>query len=69
MVCSASTLPATITALEDGLGLHPHLVRLLAPVGVTFNMDGTIIYMCVSLLFFAQKNSATLGTWEYALVG
>ncbi|KAG0432338.1 hypothetical protein HPB47_020918, partial [Ixodes persulcatus] len=66
---SASTLPATITALEDGLGLDPHLVRLLAPVGVTFNMDGTIIYMCVSLLFFAQKNSVTLETWEYALIG
>ncbi|KAM7288083.1 hypothetical protein ISCGN_031772 [Ixodes scapularis] len=66
---SSASLPVTISALEDGMGLDPRLVRLVASVGTVLNQDGTVIYLAVTVLFYAQKTFDSYDFGQYALVG
>ncbi|KAH6941701.1 hypothetical protein HPB50_022867 [Hyalomma asiaticum] len=51
---SSATVPVTIATLEDRVGLDPRVVRFMAPVGATVNMDGAALYEAVSAVFLAQ---------------
>ncbi|XP_049528337.1 excitatory amino acid transporter [Dermacentor silvarum] len=53
---SNMTLTSTVSSLEGKVGLHPLVVRLVAPLGATFNKDGTAIYMAINTVFFAQRS-------------
>ncbi|XP_075550700.1 excitatory amino acid transporter-like [Dermacentor variabilis] len=53
---SNMTLTSTVSSLEGKVGLHPTVVRLVAPLGATFNKDGTAIYMAINTVFFAQRS-------------
>ncbi|KAL3213032.1 hypothetical protein MRX96_051776 [Rhipicephalus microplus] len=50
------TLTSTVSSLEDKVGLDPMVVRLVAPLGATFNKDGTAIYLVINIVFFAQRS-------------
>ncbi|KAH6928623.1 hypothetical protein HPB50_017653 [Hyalomma asiaticum] len=53
---SNMTLSSTVSSLEEKVGLNPMVVRLVAPLGATFNKDGTAIYLVINTVFFAQRS-------------
>jgi aerobic C4-dicarboxylate transport protein len=50
---SESALPALIGKMERA-GCEPGIVGLVVPLGYSFNLDGTNIYMTLAALFIAQ---------------
>ncbi|KAL3184427.1 hypothetical protein MRX96_031719 [Rhipicephalus microplus] len=69
LASSSQTVPALIVALEEGLQMDPRMARFLGPVGSTVNMDGTTIYLTITLIFFAQKDAMSLGVLQYITIG
>ncbi|OAV71894.1 Glutamate-aspartate carrier protein [Bacteroidales bacterium Barb4] len=51
---SAATLPVTMKAVENDLGVSKETASFVLPVGVTVNMDGTACYQAIAILFIAQ---------------
>jgi proton glutamate symport protein len=51
---SSATLPVTIEACEDNLGVPTGVASFVLPLGATMNMDGTALYEAVAALFVAQ---------------
>jgi Na+/H+-dicarboxylate symporter len=51
---SAGTLPVTIKAARESLGVSKKVASFVLPLGATINMDGTALYQGVSVLFVAQ---------------
>jgi aerobic C4-dicarboxylate transport protein len=66
---SEAALPPLIARLEAA-GCEPGVVGLVVPLGYSFNLDGTNIYMTLAALFIAQACGVdlTLGE-ELALLG
>lgn len=56
---SESALPQLIQKLES-LGASKGVVGIVVPTGYTFNLDGTNIYMTLSVLFLAQATNIDL---------
>jgi aerobic C4-dicarboxylate transport protein len=50
---SESALPRLIQRMEDA-GCAPNVVRVVIPLGYSFNLDGTSIYLTLATLFVAQ---------------
>ena len=65
---SAATLPVTIRAVEDKVGVSNRVSSFVLPMGATVNMDGTALYECAGVLFIAQVLGAHLGVAEQAIV-
>ena len=51
---SAGTLPVTIRAVRENLGVSEKISSFVLPLGATINMDGTALYQGVCALFLAQ---------------
>jgi Na+/H+-dicarboxylate symporter len=51
---SAATLPVTINAVENKVGVSNRVSSFVLPMGATVNMDGTALFECVGALFIAQ---------------
>lgn len=51
---SSATLPVTMRNLEENNGVDPRVIKFVAPVGATINMDGTALYEAVAVLFIGQ---------------
>ncbi|GAA3662552.1 MULTISPECIES: dicarboxylate/amino acid:cation symporter [Acetobacter] len=60
---SESALPGLISKLEQA-GCKPGIVGLVVPMGYSFNLDGTNIYMTLAALFIAQATDVHLGFGE-----
>ncbi|MDR2498820.1 MAG: dicarboxylate/amino acid:cation symporter [Tannerellaceae bacterium] len=58
---SAVTLPITMDAVENKLGVSKEVTSFVLPVGVTVNMDGTSCYQAIATLFIAQALGVELG--------
>ncbi len=56
---SETALPGLLSKLR-GLGCSPATVGLVAPVGYSFNLDGTNIYMSMAAIFLAQATNTHL---------
>lgn len=50
---SEAALPTLMNKLE-GMGCHKSVVGLVVPTGYSFNLDGTSIYLSMSIIFLAQ---------------
>ena len=48
---SAACLPLTLHTVEQKMGVRPEVARLVVPLGITINMDGTAIYQVIVALF------------------
>ncbi|MGY8985947.1 MAG: dicarboxylate/amino acid:cation symporter [Sphingomonadales bacterium] len=57
---SSATMPVTLRAIENNIGVHPNISRMVIPVGATINMDGTAAYQAVVVVFLAQVFGITL---------
>jgi Na+/H+-dicarboxylate symporter len=51
---SGATLPVTLSAVENRLGVHNSVAGFTVPLGATINMDGTAIMQGVATVFIAQ---------------
>lgn len=65
---SSGTLPVTIAAAEDNLGVKPPVASSVLPLGATINMDGSGIYVGILAVFSAQVFGIPLGLAEYVLI-
>jgi proton glutamate symport protein len=51
---SSATLPLTMDAIENNVGVSNKITSFVLPLGATVNMDGTALYECVAAMFIAQ---------------
>ena len=51
---SGATLPVTLRAVEEKVGVSNRVSSFVLPMGATVNMDGTALYECAGVLFIAQ---------------
>ena len=65
---SAATMPVTIQAAEEKLGLRHEISRFIIPLGTTVNMDGTALYQAVAAVFLAQAFGVDLSLGETILL-
>lgn len=60
---SETALPSIMLKLER-LGCSKSVVGLVIPTGYSFNLDGTSIYLSMSVIFLAQLYNVDLSFWE-----
>jgi len=51
---SSATLPVTMEAVEDNIGVSNKISSFVLPLGATVNMNGTALYECAAAMFIAQ---------------
>ena len=51
---SSATLPVTMDAVEDEVGVSNKVSSFVLPLGATVNMNGTALYECAAAMFIAQ---------------
>lgn len=64
---SEAALPNIMTKLE-GIGCSKSVVGLVIPTGYSFNLDGTSIYLSMSIIFLAQLYHIDLSFGEMASI-
>ncbi|MDO3720813.1 dicarboxylate/amino acid:cation symporter [Marinobacter sp. chi1] len=65
---SSGTLPATIKAAREEMGVSKGISSFVLPLGATINMDGTALYQGVCALFIAQAFGVDLAFTDYLLI-
>lgn len=65
---SGATLPVTMRAVEERLGVHNNVASFSVPLGATINMDGTAIMQGVATVFIAQYFQIDLSFVDYLMV-
>ncbi len=65
---SSGTLPASIKAAREELGVSKGVSGFVLPLGTTINMDGTALYQGVCALFIAQAFGIDLTTSDYITI-
>ncbi|MCA9752196.1 MAG: dicarboxylate/amino acid:cation symporter [Gemmatimonadetes bacterium] len=65
---SAATLPVTIRAVREKVGVSDRVTSFVLPMGATVNMDGTALYECAGALFIAQVLGAELTLVQQGIV-
>jgi Na+/H+-dicarboxylate symporter len=65
---SAATMPFSIKAAEENLGVRPEISRFVVPLGATVNMDGTALYQAVAAVFLCQVFGIDLSLGETILL-
>lgn len=65
---SSATLPVTIEACEEKLGVPKDIASFVLPLGATVNMNGTAMYQGISALFIAQVYGISLGLGDQLLI-
>ncbi len=59
---SAATMPLTLKTVEEKMGVRPEIARLVVPLGITINMDGTALYQIIVALFLINLLGIELST-------
>jgi Na+/H+-dicarboxylate symporter len=65
---SGATLPVTLRATEERLGVDSSIASFTIPLGATINMDGTAIMQGVATVFIAQAYSIEISAVGYLTV-
>ena len=65
---SSGTLPATLKAAREEMGVSKGISSFVLPLGATINMDGTALYQGVTALFIAQAFGIDLSFADYMLI-
>lgn len=65
---SGATLPVTIDAVKNKVGVSNRVTSFVLPMGATINMDGTALYECAGVLFIAQVMGVPLSFEQQVLV-
>jgi Na+/H+-dicarboxylate symporter len=65
---SAATLPLSMTAAEEKLGVNRNKAAFVLPLGATINMDGTALFEAIAVVFLAYMFSVPLDTGDIIAV-
>jgi len=65
---SSATLPLTIKAIVNNVGVPDRVASFVLPLGATINMDGTALYECVAVIYIAQCYGINLTFSQQAIV-
>ena len=65
---SGATLPVTMNAVEEKVGVSNKVSSFVLPMGATVNMDGTAVFECVGALFIAQVLGFDLTIFQQGIV-
>ncbi len=65
---SSGTLPVSISAAQNNLGVSRKISSFVLPLGATINMDGTALYQGVTALFVAQAFNVDLSFPQYITI-
>ena len=65
---SGATLPVTLRAVEEKVGVSNRTSSFVLPMGATVNMDGTALYECAGVLFIAQALGVELAFSQQLVV-
>lgn len=65
---SNATIPVTLEAVQNRLGVKRAVSSFTVPLGATINMDGTAIMQGVATIFVAQAYGIELGIAQYLMV-
>ncbi len=65
---SSGTLPLSMTAAQENLGVSRKISSFVLPLGATINMNGTAIYEGVTALFIAQAYGIELTMNQYFII-
>lgn len=65
---SGATLPVTLRATEERLGVDRSIASFTIPLGATINMDGTAIMQGVATVFIAQAYGIDIGPAGYLTI-
>lgn len=65
---SGATMPVTMRAVEQRMGVSKSVSSFTVPLGATINMDGTAIMQGVATVFIAQAYNIGLGLEGYLTV-
>jgi Na+/H+-dicarboxylate symporter len=65
---TAATIPITLRALTERLGISRESSQLAACVGTNFNNDGTALYQATAVLFMAQASGFNLDPIDQLIV-
>ncbi|HEX5131332.1 MAG TPA: dicarboxylate/amino acid:cation symporter [Candidatus Krumholzibacteria bacterium] len=65
---SGATLPVTLRATEEKVGVSNRITSFVVPMGATVNMNGTALYECAGVLFIAQVLGFQLGVQQQIVV-
>ncbi len=65
---SSGTLPATIKAAREEMGVSQGVSSFVLPLGATINMDGTALYQGICAVFVAQAFGVDLSAADYVLI-
>ena len=61
-------LPVTMTCLKK-LGCRDSIIRFMAPIGATINMDGTALYYAIAPVFMAMMYGRNPGPSQILILG
>lgn len=61
---SSASLPVLLDNVETNLGISEEISRFVLPLGATVNMNGTALYLGVTIVFIAQVLGITLSLTE-----
>lgn len=65
---SNATIPISLDAAQNRLGVNRSVASFTIPLGATINMDGTAIMQGVATVFIAQAYGIELGLTQYLMV-
>jgi Na+/H+-dicarboxylate symporter len=65
---SSATLPVSMNAVENKVGVSNRVTSFVLPLGATINMDGTAVFECVGALFIAQALGVDLSLLQQLIV-
>jgi Na+/H+-dicarboxylate symporter len=65
---SNATLPVTIDAAENRMGVNNSVASFVLPLGATINMDGTAIMRGVATVFISQAYGIPMGISAFVMV-
>lgn len=65
---SNATIPVTLRAVIERMGINHSVASFTIPFGATINMDGTAIMQGVATVFIAHVYGVELGTTDYLTV-
>jgi proton glutamate symport protein len=64
---SEAALPRAMEAME-GFGVPRHIVSFVMPLGYTFNLDGTTLYLSLAAVFVAQAAGVELSASQQVMM-
>lgn len=65
---SAATLPLNLDTTSEELGVDRQIASFVLPLGMTINMDGTVIMQVVATLFIAECGGYDVSVFQLAII-